>query len=263
MFTIQQFVKVKSLEEAFQLNQKKGSCILGGMLWTKMTKNPVNTAIDMSDLGLNTIEETDEQFTIGAYVTLRQIEQHQGFNAYTENIAREAVQDIVGVQFRNLATVGGSIWGRFGFSDVLTMFMALDTYVELYQGGIIPLNEFVKMKYDRDILVRIIVKKETGKFVYSAVRNQSTDFPVIVCTASKANGKYRFVAGARPNKAMLLTDENGYLADGLTDEAIDRFSAWAKELIPTGSNTRASAEYRSYLIGVLCKRLLVRLREEQ
>ena len=38
---------------------------------------------------------------------------------------------------RSMATVGGSIWGRFGFSDVLTVFLAMDSYVELYKGGIV------------------------------------------------------------------------------------------------------------------------------
>ena len=78
-----------------------------------------------------------------------------------------------------MATVGGSIWGRFGFSDVLTVFLAMDTYVELYQGGRIPLREFVGQKPDQDILVRLVIKKTSGCFSYASVRNQSTDFPVI------------------------------------------------------------------------------------
>ena len=69
--------------------------------------------------------------------TLRDLEQHESLNAYTAGAVKNAVKDIVGVQFRNMATVGGSIWGRFGFSDVLTVFLAMDCYVELYKGGII------------------------------------------------------------------------------------------------------------------------------
>ena len=38
----------------------------------------------------------------------------------------------------------------------------MDSYVELYKGGIIPLKEYAKMPYDRDILVRLIVKKAKG-----------------------------------------------------------------------------------------------------
>ena len=82
----------------------------------------------------DTIGETEEAFSIGAMATLRDIEMHEGLNAYCDNAARNAVKDIVGVQFRNMATVGGSIWGRFGFSDVLTVFLALDSYVETSTG---------------------------------------------------------------------------------------------------------------------------------
>lgn len=83
MITIQKYVRPQSLEEAYQLNQNRRSRIIAGMLWTKMSSGAVNTAIDLCDLGLDTIEETDKQFSIGAMVTLRQIEQHEGLNAYT------------------------------------------------------------------------------------------------------------------------------------------------------------------------------------
>ena len=71
----------KSLEEAYELNQKKGNCILGGMLWTKMQNRMIQTAIDLCDLGLNKIEETEEEFLIGAMVSLRQLETDTGLNA--------------------------------------------------------------------------------------------------------------------------------------------------------------------------------------
>ena len=88
--------------------------------------------------------EDEDQFSIGAMATLRDIEMHEGLNAYAGGAIADAVKDIVGVQFRNMATVGGSIWGRFGFSDVLTIFLAMDAYVELYKGGIVPLEQFAK-----------------------------------------------------------------------------------------------------------------------
>lgn len=47
MVTIQNYVRVKNLEEAYTLNQKKGSMILGGMLWTKMQDRTIQTAIDL------------------------------------------------------------------------------------------------------------------------------------------------------------------------------------------------------------------------
>ena len=243
MITIQKYIRAQSLEEAWQLNQNKRNRILGGMLWLRLGKGTVGTAIDLCDLGLDTIEETDEQFSIGAMATLRDIEMHAGLNAYTSGAVANAVKDIVGVQFRNMAPVGGSIWGRFGFSDVLTVFLALDSYVELYKGGIVPLEEFAKMKKDNDILVRLIVKKTPCKVVYSAMRNQRTDFPVLACAVSQMNGEYRASIGARPGRAMLVRRDN---AEG--------FAAFVAENTPTEGNLRGSAAYRTHLTRVLVER---------
>ena len=243
MIAIQKYVRAQSLEEAWQLNQNKRSRILGGMLWLRLGKGSVGTAIDLCDLGLNTIEETGEQFSIGAMVSLRDIEMHESLNNYSANAVRHAVKDIVGVQFRNMATVGGSIWGRFGFSDVLTVFLAMDCYVELYKGGIIPLEQFAGMKKDNDILVRLIVKKTPCKVVYSSMRSQSTDFPVLACAVSQMNGQYRASIGARPARAILTRSDK---ADG--------FPAFAAENTPTEGNLRGSAAYRTHLIKVLVER---------
>ena len=142
MMTIKNYVRAKSLEEAYELNQKRSSRVIGGMVWLKMTNSNVGTVIDLCDLGLNKIEETETEFSIGAMATLRQMELHEGLNSYTCGAAKKSVEDIVGVQFRNCATVGGSIFGRFGFSDVLTFFLTTDCYVELFKGGIVPLETF-------------------------------------------------------------------------------------------------------------------------
>ena len=259
MVTIQNYVRAGSLEEAYRLNQSRRNRIIGGMMWLKMGSMSVGTAIDLCDLGLDQIEETDDAFSIGAMTTLRQLERHEGLHTYTCGALRNAVKDIVGVQFRNMATIGGSIWGRFGFSDLLTVFMAMDAEVELYKGGIIPLAEFAEMKKDNDILVRLIVKKTPGRFAYQAVRIQRTDFPVLNCAVAAIGGEYRAVIGARPHKAIRLTDREGILSAGLTEENIRAFAAYAAEKIPTGSNTRGSAEYRDRLIRTLIRRGLAEI----
>ena len=259
MITIQKYVRAKSLEEAYQLNQSKRNRIVGGMMWMRLGRGGVSTAIDLCDLALDTIEETDTQFSIGAMVPLRQLELHEGLNAYTGGAVKNAVKDIVGVQFRNMATIGGSIWGRVGFSDVLTVFLAMDAYVELYKGGIIPLEQFAARKKDNDILVRLIVKKTPGAFVYTAMRNQRTDFPVIACAVSQLGGEYRAVIGARPAKATVIRDEQGLLAQGITPDSAGAFAGFVAEHAPTDSNVRASAAYRSHLIRVLTARAALEL----
>ena len=260
MLNIQTYVRAKSLEEAYTLNQKRNARVLGGMLWLKMASNTVGTAIDLCELGLDTIEEDETGFTLGAMATLRMLEQHPGLAAYTQNAAAKAVQDIVGVQFRNMATVGGSVWGRFGFSDVLTLLLAADARVNLYKAGTLPIETFAVMPYDRDLLVSVTVPKyRDAAFAYKAMRIQRTDLPVLNCALARLDGEYRLAVGARPGKAVLLRDENGLLADGITPQSAAAFAAYAAQNVPTGANARGSAEYRTHLVEVLTRRCALEL----
>ena len=109
MFYYNQYIRAKSLEEAYELYQKRQNFIVGGMLWTKMKNTTLGTAIDLCELGLDGIEENENEFRIGAYVSLRDIETNESLNKYTDNAFADSVKDIVGVQFRNVATVGGSM----------------------------------------------------------------------------------------------------------------------------------------------------------
>ena len=119
MLQIKQYVKVQSLEEAYELNQKKSNVIIGGMHWLKMSSRMAGTAIDLSGLGLDEIVEKDDRFEIGCMVTLRQLEQHVGLNSYSSYAVRDAVKDIVGIQFRNTATIGGSVLEDMDFQMYL------------------------------------------------------------------------------------------------------------------------------------------------
>ena len=245
MLTIREYKKAESLEEAYTLNQKKSNRVIGGMIWLKMETLNVGTAIDLSGLGLDTIEETENEFRIGAMVSLRDLELHAGLESCTNGAVRESVRHIVGVQLRNLATLGGSLYSRFGFSDVLTMFLALDAQVELYKGGIVPLREFAEQKKDRDILVRVIVPKKNAKFSYQSVRNSQTDIPVLTCAAVKDENGYRFAIGARPGRAMLFAPAG---------DTAEQMAETVQNEVQTGSSLRGSAAYRKHLVGVLVRR---------
>ena len=267
MLKIKEYVKAESLEQAYELNQKRGNRLIGGMLWTKMSDIQIQTAIDLSGLGLDKIEENGEEFIIGCMVTLRQLELHAALGELSHGIIQESVRNIVGVQFRNLATIGGSIFGRFGFSDVLTAFLALDTYVELYRGGILPLAEFAARKRDRDILVRIIVRKTPGRQIYLSHRNAKTDFPVLAVAVSSDSRGARVVVGARPAMALCVEIPQKWkelLDDGNCPEPeIRSLARMLAEQVPTGSNMRAGARYRSHLAVVLIQRGLQKLQKEE
>lgn len=257
MVSTSNYVKAKTLEEAYELNQARSSRVIGGMMWMRLGNAKVKTLIDLSDLGLDQIEESDNVFKIGAMCTLRQIEQCERLKEVFGDGLAESVRHIVGVQFRNQATVGGSVYGRFGFSDVLTALLALDTFVELYDGGIIRLSEFVNRKPDKDILLSVIIRKGERKFRYDSVRRTKTDFPVIACAVVTGivHGKesWYFSVGARPMKAALV-ERQWEIPKDTSEEQI---AAYAKEIAAEfdyGTNMRGSAEYRKHLAEVLIRR---------
>lgn len=257
MHTISNYVKAKTLEEAYELNQARNSRVMGGMMWMRLGNAKVKTIIDLSGLGLDHIEETGNVIRIGAMCTLRQLETSEIIKEYFGDGLAESVKHIVGVQFRNQATVGGSIYGRFGFSDILTAFLALDTFVELYDGGTIRLSEFINRKPDKDILISIIIRKGKRKFRYESIRLTKTDFPIITCAVVTGivHGKesWYFSVGARPMKAALIEKQ----WEIPRDTAEEKIAEYAKEVADSfnyGTNMRGSASYRKHLAEVLLRR---------
>lgn len=265
MFTIEQYVKAESLEQAFTLNQKKTSTVLGGCGWLKMGRRPIKTAIDLSGLGLDDIEELEDHFRIGCMVTLRQLETSKALAACFGTCFAQAVRHIVGVQFRGSATIGGSLWPRFGFSDPLTLLMAMDAKVCLHAGGTMPLADFAARpvhRDDRDILTHILLPKGGQRTVYLSHRLTATDLPVLTACAVHMDSGCRVTVGARPQRAVLLTDDEGVLAGGVTAEKAEVFAEYAADKLGFSSNLRGSAEYRRHLCRVLVKRALLALAEE-
>ena len=106
--TIREYLRAGSVEEALEAAKGKRNVGLGGGTWLRLEDRAVATAIDLSGLGLDTIEETQDAFSIGAMVTLRAMEKHPGLHEATHGLCAASVSHIVGVQFRNLATIGGS-----------------------------------------------------------------------------------------------------------------------------------------------------------
>ena len=235
--------------------RKKNSVILGGMLWLRLGNRRVGTAIDLSGLGLDGVEDAGDAYRIGAYTTLRTLETHEGLNRLSCGAIRRSLESIVGVQFRNLATVGGSVFGRFGFSDVITVLLALDASVELYKTGTVTLEEFCGMGKKNDILTHVILPKSPVTASYHAHRNTATDFPVLNTCAALRKNTLTVTVGARPLRAVPYRFAV-HCVDS-PEEYAEEIAVRIAEDTVFASNTRASEEYRRHLCRVLVKRAVM------
>ena len=75
----------------------------------------MGTAIDLCALGLDQVDETETEFRIGAYVSLRELETNERLNAYTEGAFRESVRHIVGVTVSKCCNSWRQPLGTFWF----------------------------------------------------------------------------------------------------------------------------------------------------
>lgn len=253
MFTADSYIVANSVEEAYELNKARNSTVVGGMLWLKMANKKFKNVIDLSKLELDKIEETEEEIKIGAMVSLRQLETSEVLKTHFGEAFKECVKHIVGVQFRNCATIGGSVYGRFGFSDVLTLLMSLDCYVKVYPTGIIPISEYAEKKQENEILESIIIKKHKYDISYLTQRLSKTDFPILACSVAKIDDTYKISIGARPMKAVLVDNS---LSSNPTEDEIETLQNYIENNVKFGSNMRASADYRKLLAKILTKRAI-------
>ncbi|WP_028828749.1 FAD binding domain-containing protein [Proteocatella sphenisci] len=279
MYTAKNYIRVDSLEQAYELNKTRTNVVMGGLMWLKQSKKNINTLIDLSGLELNNITDLESHIEIGAMVTLRQMEKSPVLQKYFGDYFEKAFKSIVGVQFRNGATVGGSVFGRYGFSDVITALMPLETSIEVFNGSIenIPIEKFVSLKRDQSILSKIIIKKTESISSYESLRIISTDFPQLSVSASLEKpkpdtnlSKLSIAVGARPGIARLIVSDNFDISELFTSYAQDvnnNSCASINELIEKyllddlnnlnyGSNLKASAQYRQILSKALSAKVL-------
>lgn len=272
VFTIRELVQPETLEEAYStLISRKPNTVLGGCAFLKMGSKRIGTAIDLSSpkLGLKGIREDAERFEIGAMTTLREIETYPAFQAFYQGILPQAVRDIIGVQFRNSATVGASVFSRYGFSDLITALLALDAEVELFRGGRMSLQAFLDKPYEKDILIKVRLQKNERKASYQSLRNSVSDYAILNVAVSELQGQWRIVVGARPRRAKLaerasqklseLAGENGALPNNDENalKQLEDIAKMAAKELAFGTNMRGSAEYRQAVCPVLVKRALM------
>jgi probable selenate reductase FAD-binding subunit len=258
ILNIKEYFKPSHLDEAYELLQQKKGVVIGGGAFLHLGKRDIDAVVDISGLGLDYINEDGGFIHIGAMATLREIEESGLLKQRFDGILPKTAAIIMGVQIRNMATIGGCASGRYGFSDILTSLLALDAEVKLYKNGIMSLEQFIESKIAGDILVEIIIKDDVQKAAYKNVRNTATDFSILNAAAVKDGNDIRIVVGSRPGAAAISKGASEYISKvSLDEENAVKASEIAAGELDFGTDLRGSAEYRKELCKVLVKRCLM------
>lgn len=260
MFTFANFFPASTIEEAYaELMKNRKNVLLGGTSYLRMGNTNYNTAVDISNVeNIDKITEKEDSFEIGAMVSFRQLETNKNLYEWFPVISK-AVSDIVGVQLRNNVRVGATVFTKHGFSDLITALLSLDTYVVLHKGGELKLEDFLKEKETRrDILVKIIIKKEKLKTSFQCVRKSKADYSVLNMAVSRDEaGNMRVAVGSRPSRAVLAHKTMKFLKDNFDEKQAGEILQ--KEIV-FGNNMRGTKEYRELLGAALLAKALKEVR---
>ena len=236
------FQRVSSLEEAYKLvKESPRNKIVAGGLWLKKGNADVDALIDLSLLGLDKIENKKDYVEVGAMVSQRQFEKSE----LVPQMARDAVKSIMGPAFREIATIGGSVYGKFGFSDVVTGLLGYKVDLVFYPENVISLQEYVKKPGFFDgILTHIRIYKEQLKGFFKKVEITALDYPILNVAITKGK-EYRVVVGSRPLVALRCEKAEAYLNDGGKD--FEKAAQIAVDELRFGDSIATKGEYRKQL----------------
>lgn len=259
MLQIDHYYHAATLEDAYQfLTSVPGSVVLGGGGYIRLGTRAIAAAIDLSRLDLDYVREVAGTVELGAMTTLRTLETHPLLTGRHRGVLARAVENIVGVQLRNLVTIGGTVAGRYPFSDPLTALLALDARLYFHHRGEVTLADYLAGPAIRDILVKIVIGDSCRQAAFASIRRTRTDYAVLNAAVARTGENFRIVVGARPGKAALVPEAAAFLLkNGLDRESAREAGSIAAQHLQFGDNPRGSGAYRRRLCPVLVTRALL------
>jgi CO/xanthine dehydrogenase FAD-binding subunit len=260
MITIDEYVKPRSVIEAYNLlTSRENAAVVGGGVFMRLASRKIGLAIDISEAGLDFIREIDDTIEIGAMTTFGELGRSVVLQKNLDGLIPNTVANIPGVQLRNMVSVGGTVYGRYGFSEFITCLMVLDCKVFLHNKGELSLNDFLTGKSNnKDILEKLIIKKQEIRASYKMFRNSFGSLPILTAAVSKSGIDYKIAVGGRPGMAALAHEAMKYLGTcEINKQTAEKAADIVSSELGFTNDRRSSAEYRIELCKVLVKRAIM------
>ena len=259
---IMEYSRPRSIDEALRLIRDRGGTPIAGAAWLRTNAKTMKLGVDLSELGLDFIRETASGVEIGAMTSYRRIETSEVLAQRFGGALGAAVCHVVGVQLRNIITIGGTAAGRYGFSDLNTVLAALGAKVVLYPNTVLDFAKYVEAGAEVPFLIEKFLLPARARAAFSQFRISESDFPVLNAAVAKTETGWRIAVGARPAATRLCPRAMAMLGREArpSDAAIAEAAAQATVELRFGSDIRASAEYREAILPALLRRAILEVR---
>jgi carbon-monoxide dehydrogenase medium subunit len=223
---------------------------------------------------LRGIEDTGDQYRIGALTTLKTLERHVVLLDPRYRCLAEAARVVGGHQVRNIGTIGGNIVNASPAADLLPALLVLEATVELAGPAgrrNLPLDEFLigprlTALRPQEIVTSVkMPKAANGASVFLKFgRRQAMEISV-VCVAARLSidmpsgncRDVRVAIGAAAPRAIRAVQAEAVLEGRPVNSiALEEVGQLAMDACRPVSDVRASSAYRARLVEALVPRAL-------
>lgn len=274
------YYRPKKKDEALALLNEAGkmNVPLGGGTMLALSSHPgVTGLVDLADLGLRGIEETNDAFSIGAATTLAEIAKRFRSAEGALSLLGVAAGNYLTQPVRNRATLGGVIAGAYGWAEVVAALLALDA-----RAVVAKKDGDVEMRFDdlfvpspekhlrKAFLEKVIVPKADPSRprlgATERIAKTETDVPIVstYVTLTLSHGKVedpRIVLGGANGRPLRAADAEAALGGrSLAEADLEAVAEEAAQGLEPASDLRASGAYRRRMIPLIVRRALERLK---
>ncbi|MHA1975723.1 MAG: FAD binding domain-containing protein [Candidatus Hodarchaeales archaeon] len=277
MKNVTEYMYPSDVSEALSLytNRTPSAYIAGGTHLAVGDKNNLIRLIDITRLGLNEIVDGDENIEVGATTTITDMYSSPIVKKVGNGVLKKACQLIGDTPLRNAITLGGNIARLYAWAGLPVVLLTLDAEVEITnpQGEVytLPAEEhFAKNGVkggDLILKVRFPNKKNwfhaCEKFCLTTV---DYTWLTMAFAAEVKDGQITDarVAVSRITKATRVTPvEKLLIGQKVSELKINDLISLLQSSVNIVADYRVSKEYRNQLLGVLFKRMLLKLQEEK
>lgn len=212
------------------------------------------------------ITQTDDWITIGATVTMSEIEAHDIVRTRLPALA-EAAAVVGSLQIRNRATLVGNVCNASPAADTVPVLAVYGAFVRMRGPGgerSLPVVDFIEGNRQTALTAGELVTAVSiplpdcpfGAAFARITRRRGVDLATVnLCCGIDAAGVTRFAFGAVSARPLLVQDADGILADtsALATAKAATLDALLSQASPI-TDVRGSAEFRMAMLRVLAQR---------
>jgi carbon-monoxide dehydrogenase medium subunit len=244
---------------------------LAGGTWLVARHDPaVEAVIDLSALDLAFVEQRGRRLRVGAMTTLQTLATHPSIRALANGLVADAANRHAPRAIRNVATLGGTLVASGNTSEIVLALLALDAQVVIRAPArrVVSLDAFLAHRAEylpaTGLILEVVVPSVPthAATVLAEVNHTPRDRAIVnaaALIARKGNvcrTARLALGGIAPEPTRLPSIEAALIGQELDQDALARVAHEVSAAIDPPADTRASADYRREMAGVIAVRAL-------